>query len=615
MDKITVTIKPTMNHQLRATRLLTTTRRTLFTSSTATRTGLPSRLANYSKGILLLGSLLGSYAYITDTRATIHSWLSVPLIKLIANDDPEQSHQIAIKILSLLSKLSIIRDTPQPNDKLLSFELWGKEFNNPIGLAAGFDKHGDAIDGLFDIGFGYVEIGSITPEAQPGNPKPRMFRIPSSESIINRYGFNSEGHLSVLSKLRQRVLKYIDTHRHLGYSAILSQFDNLNSIQTLHPNPAFTHLTSPSLSLESSTSIDHQLSEIIEKFNVPKSLRTGRILGINLGKNKVSAQDSIEDYVTGIERFHDLADLLIINISSPNTPGLRSLQSKQTFQRLLDGIDMARSRLGNHNGPPILVKIAPDLSVQELVDIGTLAKQSKIDGIIVSNTTTSRPIGSGTEPEINEPGGLSGPPLKNLSLKALSIIYEATSGSIPLIGCGGISSAEDVLEYGKAGASFVQLYSSLTFNGIGLPRTLKNELQELLIQNEDGKRWMDVVGSQAKKIDLGKLVEEDNVRCFNQNFDAQVDDIKESIRVVDEHIKRISNQSPSSAPSSSSETKKTDELINPSSSSSSSLATLPTSTDGDRDGDGDGDGERGILATWKRNRKNQVLSQDFKRIV
>ncbi|POW09252.1 hypothetical protein PSTT_06992 [Puccinia striiformis] len=335
-----------------------------------------------------------------------------------------------------------------------------------------------------------------------------MFRIPSSESIINRYGFNSEGHLSVLSKLRQRVLKYIDTHRHLGYSAILSQFDNLNSIQTLHPNPAFTHLTSPSLSLESSTSIDHQLSEIIEKFNVPKSLRTGRILGINLGKNKVSAQDSIEDYVTGIERFHDLADLLIINISSPNTPGLRSLQSKQTFQRLLDGIDMARSRLG-------------------LVDIGTLAKQSKIDGIIVSNTTTSRPIGSGT----------------------------ATSGSIPLIGCGGISSAEDVLE---------------------ITRTLKNELQELLIQNEDGKRWMDVVGSQAKKIDLGKLVEEDNVRCFNQNFDAQVDDIKK--------------------------TKKTDALVNP---SSSSLATLPTSTGGDRDGDGDGDGERGILATWKRNRKNQ----------
>ncbi|POW04595.1 hypothetical protein PSHT_11175 [Puccinia striiformis] len=540
-----------MNHQLRATRLLTTTRRTLFTSSTATRTGLPSRLANYSKGILLLGSLLGSYAYITDTRATIHSWLSVPLIKLIANDDPEQSHQIAIKILSLLSKLSIIRDTPQPNDKLLSFELWGKEFNNPIGLAAGFDKHGDAIDGLFDIGFGYVEIGSITPEAQPGNPKPRMFRIPSSESIINRYGFNSEGHLSVLSKLRQRVLKYIDTHRHLGYSAILSQFDNLNSIQTLHPNPAFTHLTSPSLSLESSTSIDHQLSEIIEKFNVPKSLRTGRILGINLGKNKVSAQDSIEDYVTGIERFHDLADLLIINISSPNTPGLRSLQSKQTFQRLLDGIDMARLAL-------------------ELVDIGTLAKQSKIDGIIVSNTTTSRPIGSGT-------GGLSGPPLKNLSLRALSIIYEATSGSIPLIGCGGISSAEDVLEYGKAGASF----------------------------NEDGKTWRDVVGSQAKKIDLGKLIQEDNVRCFNQNFDAQVDEIKQSIRVVDEHIKRISNRSPSSTPSSSLETKKTDGLVNP---SSSSLATLPTSTGGDRqeqDRDGDGDGERGILATWKRNRKNQ----------
>ncbi|OAV92833.1 hypothetical protein PTTG_02070 [Puccinia triticina 1-1 BBBD Race 1] len=594
--------------------------RTLFTSAgTVTRTTLPTRLINFSKVLVLIGSVIGSYAYLTDTRATIHSWLTVPIIKLITNDDPEEAHHLAIRILKLLSKIHLIRDVPQPNDELLSFELWGKKFNNPIGMAAGFDKDGDAVDGLFDIGFGYVEIGSITPEAQPGNPRPRMFRIPSTESIVNRYGFNSQGHLAVLAKLRHRLLSYLDQHRHLGYSTLLSRYDNMNPVQTAYADSGFTHLVVPTSSSSAETqtgSLDQALGEIADEIELPRSLRVGQVLGINLGKNKHSPAESVDDFRLGVERFGSLADVLVVNVSSPNTPGLRGLQSKDAFDRLLSDVVRARDQLpfstnSNSTRPAVLVKIAPDLSVQELVDIGTVAKQAKVDGIIISNTTTSRPAGSGSEPEIKETGGLSGPPLKPLALKALSIVYAATEGTIPLVGCGGIRAAEDVLEYGRAGASFVQLYSALTFQGIGLPRKLKDGLGELLRTQEDGKQWSQIVGSHARNLDLQKLIAEELKQVKTASYDDQINEIKQTIQFVDQSIAAIEAQH--SPPTLNPPQKAQKEQPLPATAAiSNSSPPPPKSAPSPPHQVGP---ERGILAHWKRTRQAQIDNNDFKRVV
>jgi len=592
--------------------------RSFFTSpSPPPITTFPTKLINLSKVLVLIASLIGSYAYLTDTRASVHSWLTVPIIKLITHDDPEEAHHLAIKILKLLSKFHLIKDVPQPNDELLSFELWGKHFSNPIGMAAGFDKDGDALDGLFDIGFGYVEIGSITPEPQPGNPKPRMFRIPSTEAIVNRYGFNSEGHFAVLSKLRHRLLSYLDQHRHLGYSTLLSRYDNLNPVQTAYADSGFTHLVLPSSSSSrtgtgsagQAGSLDQALGEIADEVELPRSLRDGQLLGINLGKNKHSAAESVEDFRLGIERFGSLADVLVINVSSPNTPGLRGLQSKEALDRLLTEVVQARDQLpSTHNStkrPAVLVKIAPDLSTQELVDIGAVAKQAKVDGIIISNTTTSRPSGSGSEPEIQETGGLSGPPLKPLSLKALSIMYAATNGEIPLVGCGGIRAAEDVLEYGRAGASFVQLYSALTYEGIGLPRKLKDGLGELLRVEEGGKPWRQIVGSRARKVDLQSLIQADQNAAMAASYDDQIKDIKNTIEFIDQNIARISANSTDAAPRPNQL-----EHVHPVQLAPPAPQELPANPSQSLD-----EQERGILANWKRSRQAQIDRQDFKRIV
>ncbi|PLW34634.1 hypothetical protein PCANC_06473 [Puccinia coronata f. sp. avenae] len=627
-----------MNHLTRSTALLSATRRTLRVapkehtlrasrrplSTAASTTTLTTRLINFSKVVVLIGSLVGSYTYLTDTRATVHSWLTVPIIKLITNDEPEEAHHLAIKILKLVSKFHLIKDVKQPNDDLLSFELWGKKFSNPIGMAAGFDKDGDALDGLFDIGFGYVEIGSITPEPQPGNPKPRMFRIPSTEAIVNRYGFNSEGHFAVLSKLRHRLLSFLDRHRHLGYSSILSRYDNLNPVQTAYADSGFTHLVLPLSSSSSSSetvtgSLDQALSEIADEIELPRSLREGQILGINLGKNKSSAAESVEDFRLGIERFGSLADVLVINVSSPNTPGLRSLQSKDALDHLLTEVVHARDQLpssanSSTKRPAVLVKIAPDLSVQELVDVGTVAKQAKVDGIIISNTTTSRPPGAGAEPEIKETGGLSGPPLKPLSLKALSIVYAATEGSVPLIGCGGIRAASDVLEYGRAGASFVQLYSALTYEGIGLPRKLKDGLGELLRAEEGGKSWSQIVGSQARNMDLQALIDADLHANRASSYDAQLTDIKQTIAFVQQNIAQIDAQhAPSVSHASPGPDDHQPALAQPAVQVAPSCP-IPASQDQPARSH-QADEERGILADWKRTRQAQIDRNDFKRIV
>lgn len=292
-------------------------------------------------------------------------------------------------------------------------KLWNIDFDNPVGLAAGFDKDGEAINGLSWFGFGFIEVGTTTPEPQSGNPRPRVFRLPKDRAVINRYGFNNFGHDELEKNLKRQ-------------------------------------------------------ETIIDKRNV--------IVGVNLGANRYT-ENKIEDYVKGLQRFYNLEKVkyFVINISSPNTPNLRKLQNKDQLNSLLDSILKEKKLLEERNGQlnkPLLIKLSPDLNDQQLNDIAqTMLKyskpsnlHSKIDGIIISNTTISRPDDLKSSNNITqEIGGLSGAPLKNLSTKIIGKMYRLTNGSIPIIGVGGIETGLDAYEKIKAGASLVQLYTSLIY--------------------------------------------------------------------------------------------------------------------------------------------------------
>jgi dihydroorotate dehydrogenase len=317
-----------------------------------------------------------------------------------------------------------------------------------VGVAAGLDKQAEAVDGLFDLGFSYVEIGSVTPEAQPGNARPRYFRLSSDQAIINRLGFPSDGALAVCRNLQDRVRNYF--------------------IKTA------THLTSAT----------------------PKSLSPHRMLAVNLGKNKdTPIQDAGDDYIKGIHVFAPYADVLVINLSSPNTPGLRTLQTSTYLNKLLSSIQAELSQLPSPQ-PRLVVKIAPDLNVSEIRDIARAIVQNNIDGVIVSNTTVQRP-GSLTSPheKIYEQGGLSGPPLKPLALRALKLLKgqlkQLPGGKdVVLIGCGGINSGKDAIEYARAGASIVQCYTGFVYDGVGFAGRIKDEILAEL----GNRKWSDVVG-------------------------------------------------------------------------------------------------------------------------
>lgn len=315
----------------------------------------------------------------------------------------------------------------------------------------GYDKNGQAIDALFGFGFGLVEIGSVTPEMQEGNKKPRMFRLPEDKAVINRYGFNSDGHQAVIDRLKRRIERLV---------------------------PAETAAAPNN-----------------------KSMIPGRMLGINLGKNKTSASDDDRDYLDGIKNLGDYADYLVINISSPNTPGLRSLQRREPIQRLLKSAKAARDTISHK--PPLLVKISPDLSRSELEDIAQVCKSLEIDGVIISNTTISRPSGLKNDTVKDEAGGLSGAPVLPLALEMTSNFYKLTDGKIPIIGCGGISSGEDAIAFCKAGASAVQIYTSFGYKGPGIVWGIKDRVAEIL--EKEGKSWNDLVGSQHTRKSSGWL--------------------------------------------------------------------------------------------------------------
>jgi dihydroorotate dehydrogenase len=331
--------------------------------------------------------------------------------------DAERAHRATIAALKLMPP-----HRPAALPRSLRTRVAGLDFPSPVGLAAGFDKDAEVPEQMLSLGFGFVEVGTVTPRPQAGNDKPRLFRLSEDRAVINRLGFNNQGQPAAFDRLQRCA-------------------------------------------------------------NLPG------IIGVNIGANKDSA-DRIADYVAGVRAMSNVADYLTINISSPNTPGLRQLQDEGALRALLTAIGEARQP----KGPPIFLKVAPDLGEAEPDQIVRVAMHCNIDAIIVANTTVSRPTLKSRFK--SEQGGLSGAPLKSLALKALRDFHSASGGEIPLIGVGGIATAEDAWERICAGASLIQLYSAMVYDGPGIARRVALGLAARL-KLHGFSSISDAVGSEA----------------------------------------------------------------------------------------------------------------------
>jgi dihydroorotate dehydrogenase len=332
---------------------------------------------------------------------------------------PEAAHGLTLRGLNLLGRFGM----PPRDDAILAQQVLGLDFANPFGMAAGFDKDGEAIAGVHKIGFGFAEIGTLTPLPQPGNPAPRVFRLADERALINRLGFNNRGQMAALQRVQNR--------RDLG-----------------------------------------------------------RPVGINIGANKEAA-DRIADYETGAARFADSADYLTVNISSPNTPGLRDLQSAEAAGDIMRRVRAVAPDI------PVLVKIAPDMRHEEAIALAKLALAENIDGLIISNTTIARD-GVARSQYAEEAGGVSGAPLFDAATDMLRAVYRASGGKLTLIGVGGVSSGAQAYAKICAGASLVQLYTGLVYEGPGLVKRMKRDLAALL--RADGfKHISEAVGSDMKE--------------------------------------------------------------------------------------------------------------------
>jgi len=337
--------------------------------------------------------------------------LSRPLMRAL---DPEDAHMLAIRALRFLPLAR-----PAPDEPLLAVRAFGLNFPNPVGIAAGFDKNADVPDALLRLGFGFVEVGTVTPRPQPGNPRPRLFRLERDHGVINRLGFNSEGEVVVLKRLAARA-------------------------------------------------------------------QEGGIVGVNIGANRDSA-DFAGDYVRLIEAFAPVASYFTVNVSSPNTPGLRDLQQARSLDDLLARVVDARERMSKKAGPtPVLLKIAPDLTLAELDDVVGIARKHRVDGMIVGNTTVARPGSLRAHDKAKETGGLSGRPLFKLATRMLAETFVRAEGAFPLIGTGGIDSSATAIAKIKAGATLLQFYTGLVFQGIGLVAEIKSGLVAALRRGNRG---------------------------------------------------------------------------------------------------------------------------------
>jgi dihydroorotate dehydrogenase len=332
--------------------------------------------------------------------------------------DPEKVHYFVTRNLKRFNRFpggpALSRAIWDVNDTRLQKEVFGLRFKNPVGLAAGFDKNGELMGEMANIGFGFVEIGTVTPLPQPGNPQPRMFRLPPDGALINRMGFNN-----------------------LGVDVVAER------LATFRKNA--------------------------------KPAQKTLIIGGNIGKNKVTPnEEAVSDYIKCFDRLFDVVDYFVVNVSSPNTPGLRALQEKEPLMHILNTLQQRNSKNGVSR--PILLKIAPDLTDSQLDDIVDIVQQTGIAGIIATNTTISRENLTVAEGLKNEMGGLSGKPLTKRSTEVISYLHKKSNGSFPIIGVGGIHSANDAIEKLQAGASLVQLYTGFIYEGPGLIRRINKKL-------------------------------------------------------------------------------------------------------------------------------------------
>lgn len=344
--------------------------------------------------------------------------------------DAEKVHHLSMSTFSGFAAIPFVRPTLQSlltvADPRLQVELCDLTFPNPIGLAAGFDKQAQWFDNLGALGFGHVEIGSVTGQGQPGNPQPRLFRLPKDKALINRMGFNNDGADAIAQNLQgKRTDRFRQSH----------------------------------------------------------------VLGINIGKTKIVPLDqAADDYRHSFERLYPFADYFVINVSSPNTPGLRQLQDREPLLKLLDVIgrlNRTRSSQNEHDPKPVFLKIAPDMNSSQLVDIASIVSNSPVSGIIATNTTISRQdlkTPQGTIEKIGN-GGLSGRPLTLASRQVVSTLYQETSGKVPIIGVGGIFDGEDAWQMIRAGASLVQVYTGFIYGGPLMVRKINKYLLQKVKQH------------------------------------------------------------------------------------------------------------------------------------
>ena len=363
------------------------------------------------------------------------------LRRLLFRLPPETAHELALHTLDSAPRLSGLLGGSNANEiPFGKLERFGLSFSNPVGLAAGFDKDGIALPGLAALGFGFIEAGTVTFHPQPGNARPRLFRLPKDQALINRAGFNNKG----AAAFAQRVAAAVEKEREY-------------------------------------------------------------VLGVSIGKSKVARlEEAVEDYLQSFTIVYPVADYVAVNVSSPNTPGLRDLQQANQLEALLTALQQRSKELSKQNEPgkalPLLVKISPDIDAEDLEQIAAVALKTSVTGIIATNTTISRQglKSSAAEVQACGAGGLSGLPLRIPANRMISRLYNLTAGKIPLIGVGGIFNAEDAWEKICAGASLVQLYTGFIYQGPGIVSEINKGLQEIIIR--EGVQSLDeAVGCRAEE--------------------------------------------------------------------------------------------------------------------
>lgn len=380
------------------------------------------------------------------------NYLYRQLRPLLFAGDAEKVHERMLTSVEFISKipgfLPLLRSQFLDENPLLRTKLFVKTINNPIGLAAGFDKDGRIHPALFALGFGFVEIGTVTPRPQEGNPRPRLFRLREDHAVINRMGFNNQGAWKMAERLVANTLKI--------------------------------------------KSADADIFELSEDY--PANIASG-MLGINIGKNKdTSLEKATDDYVSALSTLHPFAEYFTLNISSPNTEDLRNLQEKEALRILLDSVCARRDELDrNHSrNTPLLVKLAPDLDGDALENSVHVIQEFSIQGVIATNTTVERP--ELKSKNRTETGGLSGKPLQKRSTAMIRTLFAELGADIPIIGVGGIFNGADAYEKIRAGAAAVQIYTALIYEGPGLVRKVKEELANLL-ESDGYKSVSEAVGA------------------------------------------------------------------------------------------------------------------------